>query len=371
MTALPRGKHATTALHVVRPSFKFNNTGSTGGFGTPPGLSNGGDGGDWAYIPNGFFAMDVTPSLRAGLALNVPFGLTTNFDAAWQGQLIALKSAIKTINVQPSIAYKVNDVFSIGAGVSFQKIDAELTNSAGAAGVATLKASDKGWGFNVGATFQPSKSTRVGVHYRSAINYDLKGTVAFSSPAANAANSVAASASLKTPNSASLSVLHAANPRWDVMADLTWTGWSNLQRLDVIRASSSAVPFVLPANPLGGAAGTTFSTLQFEWDDTWRVGLGANYKMNDRTKIRMGLAYDKTPTNDLHRSPRLPDQDRIWVAFGVQYKPFKQGTLDIGYAHEFVKDGSVNNTVTGVPGRLVGHFSSKADIISVQYSHTF
>lgn len=274
MTALPLGKHVTGALHIVRPSFKFQNGGSTGAFALP-GTGEGGDGGDWAYIPNGFFAMDITPALRFGVAMNAPFGLTTNYDAGWRGQFIALKSAIKTVNIQPSIAYKVSDTFSLGAGVSVQKINAKLTNFAGGAGDASLKADDVGFGFNVGAVFTPSSATRIGLHYRSAIKYDLKGNVSFGSPAVNAANSVAAEASLKVPDSASLSFFHAVNSQWDVMGDVTWTGWDKLQRLTVLRASSSAVPFS-GLNPLGGVAGTVFSTLDFQWDNTWRVGIGAN-----------------------------------------------------------------------------------------------
>lgn len=369
MTALPTGMHMTGAMHFVKPSFKFTNTGSTGAF-AAAGTGEGGDGGDWAYIPNGFFAMSITPALRFGVAMNAPFGLTTNFDSGWRGQLVSLKSAIKTINIQPSIAYQVNNAFSIGAGVSLQKLNAKLTNSAGAAGVATLKADDIGYGFNIGAVLQPSPATRIGLHYRSAIKYDLEGGVNFSSAAANAANAIAAAASLKVPDSASLSVLHQVNSQWDVMGDLSWTGWNKLQRLTVIRTSSSAVPFS-GGNPLGGAAGTTFTTLDFQWDSVWRLGLGANYRMNPQTKLRFGLAFDQTPTNDVHRSPRLPDQNRTWLAFGVQYKPSKQGTLELGYAHEFVKDATVNNAVAGVPGRLVGTFNNKADILSVQYSHSF
>ncbi len=369
MTALPMGKHMTGALHVLRPSFKFQNTGSSGAFDLP-GAGAGGDGGDWAYVPNGFFAMDITPALRFGVAMNVPFGLTTNYDAGWRGQLVSLKSALKTINIQPSIAYKVNDAFSIGAGVSVQKIDAKLTSLAGAAGETTLKADDIGYGFNVGAVFQPSPATRIGLHYRSAIKYDVEGGVTFANPAANAANAVSATAVLKVPDSFSLSAAHALNAKWDVMGDLTWTGWDKLQRLTVVRTTSSAVPFS-GGNPLGGAAGTVFSTLEFQWENTWRASVGANYRLNDQVKLRFGVAYDKTPTNDLHRSPRLPDQDRTWIALGVQYKPSRQGTLEIGYAHEFVKDGFVNNGATGASGRLIGHFNSRADILSIQYSHSF
>ena len=67
-----------------------------------------------------------TRSGASGVALNAPFGLKTEYDAGWRGQLTALKSEIKTINVNPIVAYKVSDTVSIGGGVSVQKIDAEL-----------------------------------------------------------------------------------------------------------------------------------------------------------------------------------------------------------------------------------------------------
>jgi long-chain fatty acid transport protein len=143
-----------------------------------------------------------------------------------------------------------------------------------------------------------------------------------------------------------------------LMGDVTWTRWSRVQNLVVIRTSG----------PLTGA---TLTTLPFNWDDTWRFALGANYKLNEQAKLRFGVAWDGTPTNDVDRTARLPDQDRTWLAIGVQYRVSKAGVLDLGYAHEFIRDANVNNAVTGVPGRLIGAFDNKADIISLQYSHAF
>ncbi len=354
MTLLPSGKQVSVAGHFLRPSFKYQDRGSTGFF-AAPGTGNGGDGGDWALVPNGHFTMDINPQMRFGLAVTVPFGLKTEYDAGWRGQLTALKSEIKTININPSVAYKVNRDVSIGAGVSVQKIDAELTNFAGAAGNAKLTADDVGYGWNVGVMVQATPSTRFGATYRSRIKYDLEGSATFS--AAAAANSNVA-ADLKIPDTASLSVFSVVDPKWEVMADITWTGWSSVKRLVVNRTS-------------GPLAGTNLTTLQFNWKDTWRYGIGANYKLNSQTKLRFGIALDETPTNDVDRTSRLPDQDRTWVAFGVQYKPTKAGVLEIGYAHEFVRDARVNNTVAGVPGTLSGSFENRADIISVQYSHSF
>jgi long-chain fatty acid transport protein len=92
-------------------------------------------------------------------------------------------------------------------------------------------------------------------------------------------------------------------------------------------------------------------------------------------KLRFGLALDETPTNDADRTPRLPDEERTWLAFGMQYRVSKAGVLDLGYADEFIKDASVNVPVPGfttcAAGCLRGSFENKADIFSVQYSHSF
>ena len=355
MTLLPTNRQATAALHLIKPSFKFTNAGSTGAFALP-GTGNGGDGGDWAAVPNGFFTMSINPRLKFGLALNAPFGLATEYDPGWRGRFTGVESALRAININPSLGYKVNDNFSIGGGISLQRLDATLSG-ASAAGLVTNKGDDIGFGYNIGLIAQLSPTTRLGATYRSAIDYSLEGRVTVSGLGAANGN---IKADIKVPDSASVSLFSTVSPKWELMADITWTGWSTIKRLDIIRTSASA----------GGAVGSTVSSLLFNWKDTVRLGVGANYKLNEQTKLRFGVAFDPTPTNDIDRTPRLPDQDRTWVAVGVQYKPSKQGILEVGYAHEFVKDARISTTVPAA-GTLNGTFNNKADIISVQYSHAF
>ena len=358
MALLPPGKQITGALHAVKPSFKFRNEGSTGLY-AAPGTGDGGDGGDWAFVPNGFFTMELNPRVRLGIALNAPFGLKTEYDSGWRGQLTALTSEIKSVNINPALSYKVSDTVSIGGGLNIQWIEAELSSFAGAAGVATLKADDIGYGFNLGIMAAVGPATRIGAHYRSRIKYEVEGDANFSAlPAANSN----IRADLRVPESFSISIFHALGPKWEIMGDITRTGWDSLQQLTVVRTS-------------GAGAGTTLSTLQFRWEDTMRYGIGANYKWSDQTKLRFGVAFDETPSNDVDRTSRLPDQDRKWLAFGVQHRVSKAGVLEVGYAHEFIKDARVRNDVPGfagcAAGCLTGSFENKADVVSVQYSHSF
>ena len=360
MASLPAGSHASATLHALRPSFRFEDRGSSGAF-AAPGTGDGGDGGDWALVPALAFVTDLAPRWRVGLALNVPFGLKTEYDDGWRGQLTALKSEIRTVNINPSLAYRVSDAVTIGAGVSAQRFEAELSSFAGAAGRSTLKADDVAYGYNIGVMVQATPATRFGASYRSKIDFELEGRASFSGAAALNGG---ARADLEVPDSASFSVFHALGPKWALMADLTWTGWSSLQELAVVRTTPSA----------GGPAGSVLTTLPFRWQDTWRAAIGANYRLDASTLLRFGLAFDETPTRDAERTPRLPDEDRTWLAFGVQKRISKSGTVELGYAHEFVRDAGVNTTAAPLacpPHCLRGSFENKADILSVQYSHAF
>ncbi len=350
MTVLPGTTNVAVSAQILKPSFQFQNTAST----LPAGTGDGGDGGDWTYIPHGFITTKLNDKWSVGAAFNTPFGLKTNYDAGWRGQSLALTSDLKTYNLNLSVAYKINELWSVGAGINYLKAQLKF-NSQIALGFVEPNINDNGIGYNFGVLFQPTPQTRVGAHYRTAINFQATGNL--TAPAAIGGSS-AVTSGLTTPDTFSLSALHAITPQWDIMGDVTRTGWSHLQQLSVVRTG-------------GALAGTTPVALTFNWSDTWRTSIGANYKPNATWKFRAGVAYDKTPTNDIDRTPRLPDQDRTWVALGAQMKVSKAGTVDFGYAHEFIKDASVNNAapVTGL--RLIGQFKNKVDIFSLQYSHSF
>jgi len=358
MTALSGTSMSLTA-NVIRTSYEFQNTGSTGAFALP-GTGEGGDGGVTALVPQGYISTAVGDNVRLGLAVNVPFGLKTEYDSGWRGQLVALKSEAKSYNISPSIAYKINDVVSLGAGVDYQYFSTTLTNYAGPiAGVAELDAHDTGWGYNLGVMLNASPSTRFGFTYRSQIRYDLQGTANFSG-GGGLLNS-GAHADLTVPENASVNFYSSVSERWEVMASAVWTHWSRLQTLTVFRTSPSAL----------GTTGSIVAQLPFNWRNTVMFALGANYKWSDKFKIRLGAFYDPATSNDATRTPRLPDERRILLAVGGRYSISDHDSLDFGYGHEFINDAAINDRVAGVPGALIGKFDNAVDSASVQYNHRF
>lgn len=343
MTYLP-DRQVVLVGHLIKPQAEFSGTV------TPAiGGGNGGDAGGLALVPNAYYAFRLTPDVHLGVGMNAPFGLKTEYDASWKGRTQAVKSELKTINLNPSIAWKASESLSLGAGVSIQYAEATLTNLAGGAGLATVKGDDYGWGYNLGALWQVSEATRIGLAYRSEVEQTLAGDVGFST-AATLNGPVNAVVTL--PDSASLSLFHKLSPKWDLLADVTWTGWSDFKELRIVR-NGGAVLAVTPEN----------------WDDSYRYSLGANYHLSDKLILRSGVAFDKTPVSDAFRTARIPDEDRTWIAFGAQYRLSPRSVVDVGYAHLFVKDASINKTESGVT--LTGTYDASVDILSAQFTHSF
>lgn len=342
MTYLP-DRQVVMAGHLIRPQAEFTGTSPLAG-------GNGGDAGDLALVPNAYLVYHLTPDVYLGVGLNAPFGLKTEYDPDWKGRTQAIKSEVKTVNLNPSIAWKAGKSLSLGAGVSIQYAEATLTSSAGGAGVATVKGDDYGWGFNLGALWQVSEATRIGLAYRSEVEQTLAGDVGFST-AATLNGPVTADVTL--PDSASLSLFHKLDSRWDLLADITWTGWSDFRELRIVRTN-------------GNVLGTP---TEENWDDSYRYSLGANYRLNDRLTLRGGLAFDETPVSDAFRTARIPDEDRAWIAFGAQYRLSRKSAIDVGYAHLFIRDAAIDKAENGVT--LAGSYEASVDILSAQLTLGF
>ena len=218
MTLLP-DRQLVVAGHLIKPSAEF-----TGTVSPAIGGGDGSDAGDWAFVPNAYFAYRVTPDIHVGVGVNAPFGLKTEYDADWIGRYQAIKSEVKTINLNSSIAYKVSETLSLGAGLNIQWIEAELTNRIPVLGgpLVTIKGDDYGWGYNLGTLWQVTPATRIGLTYRSEVDYTLEGKSSTSSPVVGLLDGPIM-AEVTLPDSASLSVFHKLSPQWDLLADVTWT----------------------------------------------------------------------------------------------------------------------------------------------------
>jgi long-chain fatty acid transport protein len=373
MSLLP-GKQVTGALHYIIPDTKFSSAGSLPGGSTWNAFGNGGQGGESAFVPALYGTWMINPQWSVGLAVNAPFGLGTEWDTTWAGQFHAIKSEIKTLNINPTVAFKVNNMISLGAGLSYQRLEAELTNAVPSAtpglcaGIpcaiarpvtGKVEGDDWAWGWNLGAMFDFGQGTRVGLTYRSTIDYTIEGDLQYSgTPAPGSPAGQNVKADVELPDTFSIGVSHQFNPQLRALADYTWTGWDSIKTLDI----------------QSQASGASLTRTALEFKNSWRMGVGLEYQLNQPWLLRTGIAYDTAPVQDSFRTPRLPDNDRIWLSIGARYQPAPTWWLDFGYTYIWVDDASSNLRPTGLEafrGNLVGTYKANVQILGAQASFRF
>ena len=250
--------------------------------------------------------------------------------------------------------------------MNWQRVEAEYIRTVGTgstlsgatavfpASTVKLTLDDDSWGWNAGALFKLAPATKLGVSYRSAIKYDTTGKTETTGPSAalNAGGSVNTKASIKMPDSLILSLVQGVGDRVELLGDVSWTGWSSIPKVDIVRTS-------------GAASGTIAQTLETEFRDTWRFAVGANYKLDEAFKLKFGLAYDQTPV-----------KNRTWFSAGVQWKPSKTTALDVGAAYLYVKDTQINNDQRSTDqtknrGLVKGTYEDSAFLLGAQFSMAF
>ncbi len=156
------------------------------------------------------------------------------------------------------------------------------------------------------------------------------------------------------PDSLSFSIAHKANSKLELLADVTWTGWSTFDELLITEVDGV----------------TEVTSTPEEWEDVVRVSVGANYKYNDKLTLRTGVAFDEEPIPSPQlRTPRIPGNDRTWVSVGAGYKVNKHMSLDFGYSHLFLNNTPIDHTADGY--NLRGVYESDVDILSAQLNYKF
>jgi long-chain fatty acid transport protein len=225
-----------------------------------------------------------------------------------------------------------------------------------------VKGSNNAVGYVVGVQLAPTDKLAIGFSYRSEINHELKGTLDFEGvPALLGADprfkDGDGGARLVTPSVTTVSIKYGFTDSFRVLADFQRTGWSSLQDVTIKRTS-----------------GTVVGSEPFHWGNTNFMSLGAEYDISPAITLRGGIGSDKTPTNDVARTPRLPDNDRTLYSIGASWNVSDNLSLDAGYQYIGIKSPTVNLGVDAAAGNtstLVGKFTGHANLfgVSMQYRY--
>lgn len=374
MTLL-NGAQSSAGVSVIAPSAKLKDRGTTvttGG--TTRSISATSDDGGNPYsptpVPHGYIAMPVNDSKTTwlGLSITFPFGMSNEYDQNFFGRYDSTKTVLRVMDVSPAVGYAPYKWLSIGGGMNVQHVDAQLakayTNSAAATTPTTatdgwqdLSGEDNTVGYNLGAIVTPVDGTRVGLHYRSAINHDVSGRLITKLPTGLGGTFVRfpGSAKLKLPDMATLAISQDLNEKWTVDAHTVWYGWSNFNELAI------------------NLDGTTDTKVTQNYKNTIAFALGARYKMDDQWTFRAGYQFDPTPTQDNFRTTLTPDGNRHWISGGATYKVTDALNLDLGATYIKVMKENIDLERSFLTGTASIHGTTEADIgiLSAGLSYKF
>lgn len=369
-------------------------TGSGNVLGSPAGPlggGNGGDPGDPTVVPNMSFVVPMKGALEGltlGASIGAPFGLATEYDAGWVGRYRALTSDVKAVDLTLSAALNFGGPFSFGVGLIYERAEATLSKAIdfGTAicaasgnpancfnpafpfkpqqldGGFEVQGSSNSVGYLVGMQFKPSDRFVLGVSHRSELKHDLKGTLDFTNVPALLANDprfkdADGGARLVTPSITTVSASYGVTDAFRLMADYQKTDWHSLHDVTIKRAN-----------------GTVVGMEPFEWKDTDFYSIGAEFDLSDALTLRGGVGKDESPTNDTHRTPRLPDNNRMLYSIGATWNVSEQLTLDAAFQRITIDTPTIALPVVTAAGNtstLVGSFDGHANLFGVAAEYRF
>ncbi|WP_444885715.1 OmpP1/FadL family transporter [Microbulbifer sp. PSTR4-B] len=325
-----------------------------------------------AFIPNGYLAAPINDDWSWGLAMYTDFGLETDFPDSFPGTIIANKTNLLTLNIQPSVAYDINDTFSIGASINFLYAEAELLTTfptdyevvPALADATILDVKGDGWdvSWTVGALWRISDNTRAGISYHAKYDPKLKGDVNSDvTPAEDPFDDASGSLTLNLPDTLELGLYHRYDNNWAIAVGYMYTNWDRFERL---------AAFV----PAGGAEWDPKVLKEENFKSGSRFSLAAEYFFNDNVTVRFGYAHDEGAARDgfnrheeevireetgfdlpiTWRTLSIPDTDRQWLTLGGTYTHNDRLSVDAGFAFIWGDDERIQEV--SEPGAVFAYY---------------
>ena len=377
----------------------------------PIGGGDGGDPGDPTLVPAMAVVVPLSGSLERltlGASITAPFGLATKYEPTWVGRYNATTTEVKIPALTLSAAYEVTPTFSLGVGFIYQRADVTLANgvdfgrllaSAGIPGASignpvtdgsvSINGADNGTGWIAGMQFTPNDQFSIGYSHRSEVDHNINGKADFNVPAAfagaqpgfkalaaayaqlptndpryalvpqlmvlgNGFADTGGNAKLTTPSIDTVSVQFNASSALRFYGDIQRTGWTSLPAV--------VIDFENPYQP--------DSVEPFNWKSTMFYSVGMEYDLSEAFTLRGGIASDESPTNNIDRTPRLPDNNRMLYSVGMSWNASEHISIDAAYQKITIKKPSIN-AVSSSGSRLNGSFTGDADLFSVGASFKF
>jgi len=291
---------------------------------SPRGTGDGGNQGGFLPISSNSYVHKLSDRWRLGMSLLSFAGAALDPSNDWAGRNEMTKVELFTLTFAPVAAFRVTDWMSIGAGslISYGRLD--LTVRAPVAAEPNIKLNDvDDWAAAPLASvlIEPTPHLRFGVVYQGETDFNLSGKIdlplGMFTPGLDL--------EFPFPRAVRTSAHWDATDHIALVMSAGWEDWS-----------------VMGSLPVSTSAGS--GNVPLHMHDTWYIGAGTYYHLNDQWTLQTGFRYDSSALKNRYRTTVLP-VDRVWT-FGIGGLYDYSDKLKIGLAFSWANLGQapVNNT---------------------------
>jgi long-chain fatty acid transport protein len=290
-------------------------------------------------LPTMYYTHQLSDNYWFGLGMFSRVGLGTEYEDAdtWAGRYNCSYAAIKSVSINPNLAMKFSDAFSLAVGVEATYLDFGYHMTMGDKNPATthndvlheISADGWGYGINLGARYRPFDWLALGILWRSEVQLTVHGDADFkqkglATPANLGLKDTGVSGTEPVPESLTMGIMVKPMDRLSLGFDAVWTKWSSYKSLIIKYDEPQVFGKELESDK--------------NWNDTWRFQFGAEYALTDNVDLRVGYVYDQSPVNNDHEDYAVPCTDRQIVTLGAGWKISDAWVVDASYGYLWMKD---------------------------------
>ncbi|MBL1416096.1 MAG: outer membrane protein transport protein [Moritella sp.] len=286
------------------------------------------------FVPSFAAIMPVNEKVAVGFAMFSNYGTGTEVSDEFAYGDLGGTTSIITIDSSFNIAYKVNDLFSVGVGYDLVIGQAKMKKSfnTGFDNSFDMSGNAIGHGWNIGTLFTINDNNRLALTYRSAVDMSFEGDFdaegVFNPGVSLGEGSVTGTVDIILPAIAEISGYHKLTDIFAVHYSAMWTQWSSLTELTATSESCES-----GGNPLFDPFenGVCFQK-DLHYSDSMRYAVGATAYVSESVTLRMGYAYDEQAGEAV---VVMPDTIRHQISAGMSYAVSNTMSLDLGAAYIF------------------------------------
>ena len=259
------------------------------------------------------------------------------------------------IDIIPAIGVRINNYFSVGAGVDFSHAKMIIDPISGFPTInipdsySRNVASANSIGGDMGILLRPTKLTLIGLNYRSVMTYHFRGSSTLQSMPPITSNNY--SFKFWTPARTILSISHFFNKSIGIIATAQYIQWNifNNVNLNNVATQVGKVPKIINA------------TSPYHLHNSWIYTLGGQYRPLQKWIIRTAVSYFQSPASGYYQ---ISNGANIILGASMGYDINKYITVDAGYAHAFIQSQQISirsgtNLIEGVTSGLRNAISLK------------